>query len=216
MRVLYESTAELLHHESPSRGGAGGVEDIVRFIDRWKGSILAGDRYLNPNLTRLDSSCGLRQPGEEDWWIRWNEGLTSSHESRDMIEPPAMFQRPSDPLPPLPPLRARRRDRSVAWWMDRIHAPSVAKPTFAQRLRSKLRSIRSRIVTGADHRLLGDLVRAVDAVAARCDELSERAVNCEIVVDDLARILGEEVTRLHAAVGERTSEGSTGSSSRHA
>ncbi len=73
--VLYEAEAELIHHESPSRGTAGDVRDIVHFIDRWKATILAGDPYLNPHLTRADSSCALRQPGEEEWWQGWYAGL---------------------------------------------------------------------------------------------------------------------------------------------
>lgn len=76
LRVLYEPIAELVHHESPSRGTAGAVGDIVHFIDRWKASILHGDPYLNPHLTRMDSSCALRSPGEEEWWQRWYAGLT--------------------------------------------------------------------------------------------------------------------------------------------
>ena len=75
LRVLYESAAELIHHESPSRGTAGDVRDIVHFIDRWKASILAGDPYLNPHLTRMDSSCALRGPNEEEWWRNWYAGL---------------------------------------------------------------------------------------------------------------------------------------------
>ena len=75
-RVLYESTAELIHHESPSRGTAGDIRDIVHFIDRWKTTILAGDPYLNPHLTRVDSSCALRGTGEEEWWHRWHVGLS--------------------------------------------------------------------------------------------------------------------------------------------
>jgi O-antigen biosynthesis protein len=75
LRVLYESAAELIHHESPSRGTAGDVRDIVHFIDRWKASILAGDPYLNPHLTRMDSSCALRGPNEEEWWKSWYAGL---------------------------------------------------------------------------------------------------------------------------------------------
>ena len=78
LRVIYDSTAELVHYESPSRGTAGGVGDIVRFIDRWKESILAGDPYLNQHLTRVDSSCALRGPGEEEWWHRWYVGLSNA------------------------------------------------------------------------------------------------------------------------------------------
>jgi GT2 family glycosyltransferase len=78
LRVLYEPSAELIHHESPSRGTAGAVGDIVRFIERWKSSILAGDPFLNPNLTRVDSSCALRGPDEEEWWHRWYVGLSDT------------------------------------------------------------------------------------------------------------------------------------------
>jgi GT2 family glycosyltransferase len=75
LRVLYEPMAELVHHESPSRGTAGDVRDIIHFIERWKTDIVAGDPYLNPNLTRKDSSCALRQPDEDEWWQRWYVGL---------------------------------------------------------------------------------------------------------------------------------------------
>jgi GT2 family glycosyltransferase len=75
LRVLYEPRAELVHHESPSRGTAGNPRDIVNFIDRWKAIISAGDPYLNPHLTRKDSSCALRDPDEADWWHRWYVGL---------------------------------------------------------------------------------------------------------------------------------------------
>jgi O-antigen biosynthesis protein len=70
-RTIYEPAAELIHHESPSRGTAGGVGDVVQFIDRWKGSIADGDPYLNPHLTRADPSCRLVLPTEKDDWDRW-------------------------------------------------------------------------------------------------------------------------------------------------
>jgi O-antigen biosynthesis protein len=76
LRTLYEPAAELIHHESPSRGTAGGVGDVLNFVDRWKGYISAGDRYFNPHLTRADPSCGFARPGEEDDWNRWYATLT--------------------------------------------------------------------------------------------------------------------------------------------
>ena len=76
LRTLYEPAAELIHHESPSRGTAGGVGDIVHFVDRWKDYITEGDRYFNPHLTRADSSCGLAGAEEEDAWKRWYSTLT--------------------------------------------------------------------------------------------------------------------------------------------
>ncbi len=74
-RTIYEPAAELIHHESPSRGTAGGVGDIVEFVDRWKGYIAEGDPYLNPHLTRADPSCRLAGPEEKDDWKRWDATL---------------------------------------------------------------------------------------------------------------------------------------------
>ena len=74
-RTIYEPRAELIHHESPSRGTAGGVDDIVGFLDRWTQYIAHGDPYFNPHLTRIDPSCGLVQPGEEDSWNQWQATL---------------------------------------------------------------------------------------------------------------------------------------------
>jgi GT2 family glycosyltransferase len=76
LRTVYEPQAELIHHESPSRGTAGGVGDVLRFVERWKGYIAEGDRYLNPHLTRADPSCRLARPSEKDDWNRWHATLT--------------------------------------------------------------------------------------------------------------------------------------------
>ncbi len=70
-RTIYEPGAELIHHESPSRGTAGGAADIVKFIERWKDYISAGDPYLNINLTRSDATCRLADPEEKDRWNQW-------------------------------------------------------------------------------------------------------------------------------------------------
>lgn len=74
-RTIYEPGAELVHHESPSRGTAGGVEDIVNFIDRWKDYISTGDPYFNPHLTRTSVACGLAHPDEKDSWNQWYSDL---------------------------------------------------------------------------------------------------------------------------------------------
>lgn len=75
-RTVFEPAAELTHHESPSRGTAGGVGDIVRFIERWRDYITQGDPYFNPHLTRVDASCGLTRPGEEEIWSQWYSTVT--------------------------------------------------------------------------------------------------------------------------------------------
>jgi GT2 family glycosyltransferase len=70
-RTIYEPDAELVHHESPSRGTAGGVGDIVRFVERWKDYIEQGDTYLSPHITRRDPSCALVTPEEQEAWNQW-------------------------------------------------------------------------------------------------------------------------------------------------
>jgi GT2 family glycosyltransferase len=76
-RVLYAPEAELIHHESPSRGTAGATGDIVRFVDRWAEYISSGDPHLNPHLTRADSSCALADPDEKERWNQWFSELAS-------------------------------------------------------------------------------------------------------------------------------------------
>jgi GT2 family glycosyltransferase len=77
-RTLYDAGVELVHHESPSRGTSGSVADISRFLDRWNSLVTGGDPYLNAQLTRVDSSCALRGPDEDGWWLRWRSTLDDS------------------------------------------------------------------------------------------------------------------------------------------
>lgn len=77
-RILYEPLAELIHYESPSRGKTGTVPDIRRFMLRWDEQIENGDPFLNPHLTRLDGSCALRRPGEEEQLHQWRLTLQSA------------------------------------------------------------------------------------------------------------------------------------------
>jgi hypothetical protein len=122
-----------------------------------------------------------------------------------------MFRRPSDPPEPLPPLRSNEHIVRLHTEWARLHAtPADAERPYG-RLRAKVRSVTRRLVGAADHQLLGDVVRAVDAIAGRCDELSERVGNLELTADDLARSLGQEVTQLRASV-ERTTGQDPGTS----
>lgn len=122
-----------------------------------------------------------------------------------------MFRRPSDPSDPLPPLRGSDLIVTLHTEWARMHAEPTEGEALGPRLRNRTRSVTSRIVGGADHRFLGDLVRAVDAIATRCDELSQRVANMEVVADDLARALGQEITQLRAAV-ESIAEPESGTS----
>ncbi len=78
LAVLYEPRAELLHHESPSRGTSGSPKDQLRFLERWHDVVVAGDPYLNRHLTRADCSAALRQGNEEKDWQEWRSTLSRS------------------------------------------------------------------------------------------------------------------------------------------
>jgi GT2 family glycosyltransferase len=78
LRVVYEPAAELVHHESPSRGTSGSTDDQLRFLERWGDEVVAGDPFLNANLTRVDCTAALRRGDEEEGWIQWRSTLTSS------------------------------------------------------------------------------------------------------------------------------------------
>lgn len=75
LRIIYQPAAELLHHESPSRGTSGSNPDIVRFVDRWEKLLPGGDPFLNANLTRADGSARLALPHEVVQWRRWRAEL---------------------------------------------------------------------------------------------------------------------------------------------
>jgi hypothetical protein len=113
--------------------------------------------------------------------------------------PPTMFRRPTDPPDPLPPLRETEQlVRLHAEWA-RLHAPSSDSQSLRSRVGARARAARLRL-GGADRRYIGDVVRAVDVIALRCDELSERVTQMTVSADDVARVLGEEVTELRAVV----------------
>ncbi len=63
-RVLFCPYAELLHHESHSRGKSASdphPEDSRYFINRWHRFIAMGDPYYNPNLTSYNTHWNLKR-----------------------------------------------------------------------------------------------------------------------------------------------------------
>jgi hypothetical protein len=125
--------------------------------------------------------------------------------------PPTMFQRPTDPCQPPPPLRSGGPIARMHTEWARLDAAPGNTSSVGDRLRVKARSVAARVTGSADRQFLAELVRAVDAVAARCDELSERVGKLDVIADDLTRILGEEITQLRAAV-ERMADRESGTS----
>jgi hypothetical protein len=115
-------------------------------------------------------------------------------------DPPMMFRHPTDPPAPLPPLRGSEHIVRIHSEWARLHAATPTPESFTQRARARTKLVAARVIGGSDRRFLGDLVRAIDEVAARCDELTERVSNLATTADDLARSISEEVTRLRATV----------------
>lgn len=63
LRIVFEPGAELVHHESPSRGTSGSEETASAFLARWGAAVDDGDPFFNPNLSRVDFSAALDDPG---------------------------------------------------------------------------------------------------------------------------------------------------------
>ncbi len=63
LRVVLEAGAELVHHESPSRGTSGSEKTAAAFLARWGAALDEGDPFYNRNLSHLDFSAALDEPG---------------------------------------------------------------------------------------------------------------------------------------------------------
>jgi hypothetical protein len=122
---------------------------------------------------------------------------------------PSMFKRPSDVPPSLPHLRhGDQISRLHSEWIVRIVPPE--RPSGGQRAIRVVRRVANR-AGSVDREIVADLIRAIDALATRCDELTDRLEHQHIVLDDTVTILGEEMTRLRAE-SDSPVAGNTGSS----
>jgi hypothetical protein len=112
---------------------------------------------------------------------------------------PVMFKRQSDVPDPMPSVRHGQQVAKVhREWMRIIAPPSGQSGSPRRRLSRMARWIGNRVQGSVDQVFIADLIRAVDAVAARCDELSDRLQHQQIVLDDAVTIFGEELTRIRA------------------
>jgi hypothetical protein len=110
--------------------------------------------------------------------------------------PPSMFQRSADVPTPLAHVRhGPQISKLHREWLVRIVPPE--RPSTGQRAIRVIRRMSNR--TGSvDREIVADLIRAIDALANRCDELSDRLEHQSIVLNDAVTIYGEELTRLRA------------------
>jgi O-antigen biosynthesis protein len=66
-RVIFCANAELIHHESLSRGKSTSdphPEDSAYFLNRWQSFITEGDPYYSPNLTLFNTHWNLKRSEE--------------------------------------------------------------------------------------------------------------------------------------------------------
>jgi hypothetical protein len=111
---------------------------------------------------------------------------------------PTMFTLPSDLQGPLPSVRHGDHVAQLHREWKRITAAHPGKSSPWHRLTRLVQRMANRGPGSVDREMIADLIRAIDAVAARCDEIAERLAQQQIVVDDVVNIFGEELTRLRA------------------
>lgn len=150
---------------------------------------------------------------------------SAAHERED---PPRLLSRPAEPRPLPSPVRQSPEVATIHVHWAEMHgtlppdhaarAPQATADTPG-RVRSK---VRARMVTAAtevtrraqqsDHALLGELIRAVDAVAGRVDDLGVRLGELEALVQEFVDVVSEDLVSLRvtgegAADGERSAGG---------
>ena len=146
----------------------------------------------------------------------------------DPYAPPRLLARPAAPPTPLPPVHGSEEVAvlHLHWsqltqhgrtFEDEAPGPGTRTPAG---VRAK---VRARVATAAtdaartaqqrDRELIGDLIRAVDLVARRLDDVASRVAHMEALVQDVVETVSEDLTRLRVALAAQAGhdrEGGTG------
>ncbi len=83
---------------------------------------------------------------------------------------------------------------------DADDGPGVGRSGVRAKVRARVVAA-ARADAAADRGLIGDLIRAVDAVAARVDEVTARVGNLELLVQEVLDRSSEDLVRVQAALG---------------
>ena len=128
-------------------------------------------------------------------------------------DPPALLQNPPGPSAPLPPVQSA--EELAAVHRDWAQAHAADDPGSGQEAAGRhgidavKTKVRNRISAAAasvlpeqevDRLLIGDLIRAVDTLARRVDEIGGRVAALEQLVEEVVVVASGELTRLRAAV----------------
>ena len=149
-------------------------------------------------------------------------GAGSTPGPSDPLAPPRLLTRPAAPPPVPPPLAQSEPIAQLHRRWSQLHgapgsaalpAPAVPDPgrgaaPAAPRIPGGVRAkVRARVATAAagvqqaDRAMTGDLVRAVDAIAHRLDELSTRVSDLEALLQEVVDTVSEDLVRLQVALG---------------
>lgn len=127
---------------------------------------------------------------------------------------PALLSRSPEPRPPLPGVQSAPEMAAVHREWARVHADDPghgAAPVAGYGPSAVRAKVRAKVVTVAgetarsaqqdDRALIGDLIRAVDAVARRVDELGDRLGDLEALVQEVVAVTSEDLVQVLAALG---------------
>ncbi len=127
---------------------------------------------------------------------------------------PRLLSHRADPAPPLPPVQEADEIASLHVKFARLvsgaqgeqadTSGAAAGAPAAGGVRAKVRArvaAVARADAGADREFMGNLVRAVAALAERVDSLSARLGELELLVQDVVDRTSEDLARVHLALG---------------
>jgi len=125
--------------------------------------------------------------------------------SHAVDDAPLLLSRPVAATSPLPPVR---QDPAVAALHEewrRVHAaggtPPVARRGIRGAIRARLAAVAADAVGPVQHddrALIGDAIRAADAIALRADELAQRLADLEALVEEIVHVVSEDLVHIRA------------------
>lgn len=125
--------------------------------------------------------------------------------------PPALFDRPVAARPWPEPLAGSEVVAALHRRWAQLRGQPERDPADAQAARAVggvRAKVRARVVNAAagvqaaERAMTGDLVRALDAVAQRIDELAGRVADLEHVVQEVVDTVSEDLVRIHEAAAD--------------
>ena len=139
-----------------------------------------------------------------------------AHEPRELMQEvrarrsripdaPSMLQLPVGGRAAIEPVRSHPLLQTMHEDWIRVHQDSPAARSTRQGWRSAVdrhvaEVARQSLGTDVESNrlLIGDVIRAADALAEHCDDLGRRLMDLEALVEDVVRVVSEDVTRLTA------------------